>query len=172
MFEKEFEEFVKRFKEKWLKGTLPEKFTTGRGDPIPEKLTIRSGNLLRSLQEANFYGGESLTITDTKLKWIKWTSIPYARLHELGGNIKISDKQRYYFFKKFQETGEKIYYNMAISTKEVFNYPARPYFKSSAEVAFNESIKPLAEAIKQKIKMMVYYDSTNNGKSKTWFWED
>lgn len=167
MFEKEFEDFVKRFKEKWLKGTLPEKFTTGSGEPIPDKLTIRSGNLLRSLQETNFYGGESLTITDTKLKWIKWTSIPYARLHELGGNIEIKEKQKYFFLKKYQETKEQIYFNMFVSDKSVFHYPARPYFKNSAEVAFNESIKPLAEAIKQKIKMMVYYDSTNNGKTKT-----
>ncbi len=66
----------------------------------------------------------SSTKTSATVGWGE--DLPYAVIHEEGGQIPKTDRMRRFFWAKWYETNEDFWKNMAISKKSVINIPSRP----------------------------------------------
>lgn len=60
--------------------------------------------------------------------------VPYARIHELGGFIRVTPRMRRFFWAKYYDAGEtgreaRFWKNMATMNKSVITIPARPYLR-------------------------------------------
>lgn len=61
--------------------------------------------------------------------------LPYARIHQEGGKIPITDRmRRYFWFRYYDSEGEgEQWRNFALTKKTVINMPARPYITLTTE---------------------------------------
>ncbi len=112
-------------------------FTIGaKGD----KLNIRMGRLSRSLIDGFAFGTglggvqesiRKIIVTGRIFEGLFGTSVPYAAIHEYGGEThpSITDKSRRFFWAMYANTQLPMWRAMALSKKDNFNIkiPARPY---------------------------------------------
>lgn len=125
----------------------------GRGNPVdPEKLTTRSGRLLRSILGARtasvrsaFTGSEGFrTILQRgdQIVATVGTSVPYAAVHEHGHaafSVIPTSKQRRFFWAKFYETQDSKWRGMALArglTRRA--YGGRPFLAPAAREVQDE----------------------------------
>lgn len=96
------------------------------GAPIPGKLTVRTGRLIRSLSPqggSRFFGNETGGASSEQIRRIRWagnraagiigSSVPYAAIHEFGGTFTHPNL-----------------YGRGISA--TIRMPARPYLRPAA----------------------------------------
>lgn len=108
------------------------------------KLNIRTERLSRSLVEgfsfAQGLSGEKESIRDVTwqgrtLLGLYGTKVPYAAIHEHGGEIPISKKARGYFWHRFKESGKRDTMWKALALKKgVIKVPPRPYLHPAVRV--------------------------------------
>ena len=116
------------------------RFRIGRNidpdDVLPDRLTVRSGTLLRSLsvgeyiksfateagsnqiREVSFEGGQ------LKVNW--GTRVIYSAVHEYGAIAPVTSRMRSFFWRMYYETGKLKWLKMAL--KKQLRIPSRPYF--------------------------------------------
>lgn len=115
------------------------KGATGRNTKTGEgALRKVSGRLARSLTGAaeSRTGGSREGFSRLKHTARGFTStfgsnVPYARIHELGGTTKVTDKMRGFFWYKFSETGDEKWKAFALS--DSITIPARPYMEPAVD---------------------------------------
>ncbi len=61
------------------------------------------------------------------------SNLPYSKIQQEGGEIKITDKMRKFFWAKYHETGNPAYKSMALTKKSTITIPARPYLRIPAQ---------------------------------------
>lgn len=59
--------------------------------------------------------------------------VVYGQIHNEGGQIKVTDKQRAFFWAKFKQTGNVLYKNLA-TTKDVIRIPRRKFMGNSTDL--------------------------------------
>lgn len=112
------DEFDRNFQRKsfFRKPWQRRKFNDGRGS-----LLIRSGELRRSISEPRL-SGNGLQFS---------SALPYAEIHNSGGEIRVTARMKAYFWKRYYETSGKLGYtakgekrktkkNLAISAEAEF----------------------------------------------------
>jgi len=139
------------FDRKWPARKIPEK----RGS-----LLIRSGALRRSLHS---------TIQGTKITWKSY--LPYARVHNEGGKIRVTAKmKRFFWFKWYQHTGGRknapkgkeitvFYKNMATKrTGSTIQMPKRTFIGTHPQVhriirkTFHHHLKHIDQYLKNQFE--------------------
>jgi len=86
--------------------------------------SMSRGNLANSLKAIRT-GKNSMTIT---------SSLPYGSLQNYGGNIKITDKMRSFFWSQYYSTRDDKWKALALTKKTFINVPARPFIVDEATV--------------------------------------
>lgn len=59
--------------------------------------------------------------------------IPYGQIHNEGGKIKVTEKQRAFFWAKYKESGNDLYKNLAL-TEDDITIPKRKYMGNSSDL--------------------------------------
>lgn len=99
------------------------------------KTLVKTGNLRRSIKKivANFKG---FVVGVTG-------NIAYAKIHNEGGKIEITQKMRRQFWYMYGKTGEVKYKAMALTSKTHIEIPERKYIGDSEaiEIALEREIK-------------------------------
>lgn len=97
-------------------------------------LRIVSGRLAKSLTQSEQRNPDAIEkirqISSTKFQLRKGTSVEYAATHEYGDVRNVTQKQKGYFFHRFNETGDSMWRAMALSDQ--LRYPKRPYLGPAA----------------------------------------
>ena len=125
------EYMVKSIQRTFLQAGRPEAWVALRG--VQETPLISSGRLFKSI---NFKADARSVEISTG------SGIPYARIHQFGGRVPISDKSRGFFWFMFKQTGAEKWKYMALSKQASFKIPARPYmeFQDSDIVFIKETL--------------------------------
>ena len=129
------------------------------GDKGP--LRIVRSRLARSLTGARYNGkDESINkvqiVRDGLVRLVKGSKVPYAAIHEHGGDIDhevpVTDKMRSFFWFKHYQTGRDKWKGMALTKKDRFKIegqiPARPYL----EPALTDALPELQEMGEEDLK--------------------
>jgi phage gpG-like protein len=125
----------------------------GRGKNLrntTNRLNIQSGRLIKSFLPNSPENITRFTQSGTKFGIEIGTKVPYARIHEEGGIIPRTEKQRRYFWAMFYKTSDVKYKYMALS-KTPFTIRARPYFKPAADEFLRDGVPLLQKIIRQAI---------------------
>lgn len=107
--------------------------TAEPGERAGDVLGIRTGRLARSLTGAAKSGvresENEVELQGFVLHIRKGSKVPYAYIHEFGGEIlqRVSEAQRGFFWHLFMETGQEMYRAMALSRELRIRIQARPY---------------------------------------------
>ena len=102
---------------KWKKNANPRK----RG-----AILVKSGRLRRGIKK--------LKVTSTKVVVGVSSQIKYARIHNEGGKIPITQKMRRYFWAMHKKTGNEFYKNMALTSKTHIEIPERTFIDDSVSL--------------------------------------
>lgn len=113
------------------------------GVPVQSQLTIRSGNLARAVQ----VGDISRFGTDNQVGAEKIIRNRYAALHERGGTVVQSIRQRRAMFKRLRELGWYVKGRRGAITGSAV-YPPRPFIDLAIKKVDSQSI------LKRKLKQM------------------
>lgn len=107
-----------------------------------------TGNLQKSIKVAK--------ITSSSIQIV--VNVHYAKIHDEGAEIEVTERMRKYFFARYYETGREEYKNMALAKKLTF--PERNFFGESDDlknelVKVGESllVKKVSESIKNLLKI-------------------
>lgn len=116
----EIQNFVK---ERFLQGnwldTTPEPWKPVEGKT---RTLIESGNLWNSIRIMGI----------TKWSVETGSDLPYADIHNEGGTIKVTEKQRKYFWRKYSETKNLMWKHLALTDK--ITIPKRQFIGESKEL--------------------------------------
>ncbi|MCX7611848.1 MAG: hypothetical protein N2043_09710 [Ignavibacterium sp.] len=170
MFEQEFRSFINKFKRELASKSLPEHIYTRKGNfLIPnyreitpfggtDKLVSRTGKLFNSIIGKNNFYFEKFDIEADKYVFTAGTKVPYARIHEYGGSIPVTQNMRrvfwyYYFINRNSNIRRAIAFKYLALFGTKVTFYKREYFAPSVQKAFDNTIKYLAEAIRNKIKL-------------------
>ena len=96
------------------------------------RLGIITGALSRGVMadNKNKEGGIVIDIDGSGIgEMTKYVSLPYARVHEYGGVIPITQRMRGFFWHKFYQTADEKWKFMALSRAGSFTIKARPYLR-------------------------------------------
>lgn len=96
------------------------------GGPRPHKLDQDTGRLTTSIKFRLDKGAKHVSI-------IYGTDVPYARIHEFGGEIKVTKRMRGRFWHLFREKGELKYKYMALTRKNKFVMKKRSFLRPGLE---------------------------------------
>ena len=114
-----------------------------RLDNEPHLILMKSGALEDSIKITE--------ATKNKVEITAGEGLPYASIHNTGGNIqvKVTPKMRKFFWHMYNTTGQSKWKNMALTKKESFpiNIPQRQYIGESATL-----MKDIDEIIIWKIQ--------------------
>lgn len=128
----------------------------GAGPRRPEDngpLRIVSGTLARAVIGSFGAGGTfgerksrvRLAVENARIVYEKIIEVTYAAIHENGGTVRvrITDRSRSYFWRKWYETGEEKWKRMALTPRQSFviTIPARPYLGPAVEHTRNDTLK-------------------------------
>lgn len=103
--------FVQQGRPKWA----PKKIQDGRA--------ILTGKTARLQSQINVFTNDvSNTVTIG-------SNLSYSRIQNEGGDIRITDKMRKFFWAKFKETKNDAWRRMALTKKQSIHIPARPFLK-------------------------------------------
>lgn len=149
----QFNEFLKSTGEEILNTLRIEaqarSFNYGGGLPVPGKLTLRSGNLLRLLMGtgARERGGSIADIVPItngiKISW--GAESPYIALHEVGGFRPITPLMRkFYWAKYFTDPARRQMWKVLALFKDTIMYPPRPVLQPAVDSS-EPKIKGLVE---------------------------
>lgn len=137
-----FQAFVE---ENMEQGTRPEtarnegtRLYKGKGKLSRAFIKGKPGNILDVVAGPN--GAEITFGIDTEV-------IPYALIHEFGGEIPITDKMRRFFWAKYAETKQQFWMAMALTKKSSITMPARPYFYPAVEAYEAEGMQEFLDSI-------------------------
>lgn len=84
---------------------------------------VGRGRLKKSINVIR--AGQQTVIVGTK-------GVPYGQIHNEGGSMQISEKQRRFFWAKYKETGNDLYKNLAMATK--IRIPKRQFMGDSSDL--------------------------------------
>ncbi len=110
-------------------------------------LSRRSGRLVRSILGSHSFsaggGATKESIREVKigkghLEGIIGTTVPYAAIHEFGGTISVTPKMKGFFWHMWYETGDTKWRAMALTKKQSFTMPKRPYLTPARDKAMPE----------------------------------
>ena len=114
----------------------------GRGDALPNRLTLRTGATLRALMgtgardRATSIATAKPTGDGVQLEY--GVRLPWGALHEVGGTIPVQAGHRRYFWAKYFEAKDPAqkdrWRGMALFAK-VLKYPPRPFLFPTVENA-------------------------------------
>lgn len=100
--------FVDKPFQKWKKSQMNKRTTM-----------VQSGNLRRAIKK--------LRVSRNRVVVGIGQHIPYAQIHNEGGQIPITPKMRRFFWAKFKETGKEHWKNMALTKKKHLEIPQRKF---------------------------------------------
>ncbi len=112
--------------------------------PRPENLQPVTGRLRSSITSR-------VTARDKNIEGVLGTNVKYARLHELGGEIRVTDRMRKYFWARHKRTGDEKWRNMALTKKTAFKFPARPFLQPAIEAEMPSFEKDIARTMKTNL---------------------
>jgi len=151
------------------------------GSPTGKNLMVRSGRLIGSVvgnwrfaevnlphtvqalaqgktrsDKSGFESGKKESIRKVSIKGAKFegtigTKVPYAAIHEFGGEThpRVTAKSRKFFWAMYFETGEDMWKGMALTDKDSFtvNIPPRPYLQPGAKDAMPDITNMFRRAV-------------------------
>jgi phage gpG-like protein len=62
------------------------------------------------------------------------SKVPYAQIHNEGGDIQVTPQMRKFFWARFMETGDDFFKHLALTKKSHFHIPKRTYLKFTPEL--------------------------------------
>ena len=116
--------------------------------------------LLKSKRLANSWLGSSSdsvtkrTITDNKVIFERYTKVPYARLHEYGGEIPVTPNMRRYFWMLyFQHKGTELgdASRRVALFGSVLKFPSRTYLRPAIQKAIEKLREKIGEGLRYEI---------------------
>lgn len=133
----------------------PLRIVSGRlSESLRGTVATRGGRVTTSRGRIDDTGGSGEAINDIQVakgkgRLTKGSKVPYARIHEKGGMIKITRKMRGFFWAKFAETNEGRWKAMALTKQSHINIPARPYLEPALEDEIDGIVKYLTEKFEE-----------------------
>ena len=114
-----------------------------------------SGKLLRAVSVPNSPGYATKVKIDKRagqfqlIAGVDEDVIPYAMIHEYGGDIPITAKMRRYFWFRFMKDGGDMWRGLALTKKTEITITARPYMEPALEEFNNDGagMQGIVEAI-------------------------
>jgi phage gpG-like protein len=117
-----------------LRYTFRQQFLTGgnggwakQQHPMGTKLMMLSGALYES----------ETTSSDETSAQLNWGGgLPYARIRQTGGFIRVTKESRKFFWAKYFETKDEYFKNLALTRKSFFFTPGRPITLTTEDLNF------------------------------------
>lgn len=114
------------------KGPSPDAFSSSK------RIGAQSGAISRALipngpghvGRYDVPSGEGLSRAPASLTFgIDHAKVPHAAYQEFGARIPITEKSKGYFWARYRETGAEKWRNMALTRKDSFRLPPRPFYE-------------------------------------------
>lgn len=133
-----------------------------------DKLIRRSDRLRKSFVQGYRDNYSNVVITDNKLVITRGSKVPYARIHELGGQIEITSRMRKFFWWQYFINRKKnplLAYAWKVMAlfKEVIKMPQRPYLSP----ALSNIQKLITERLTNKIGSYFKLEITKDAQTNT-----
>ena len=95
----------------------------------------RNANKKQLFNRGNLYRAITFTVSGEQVSvGVDLATIPYAQIHNEGGQIPITYKMRVFFMAKFRETGNPFYLGMAKHKGNTITMPKRQFLAITPEL--------------------------------------